>query len=76
MSVTALSNIENNKMKGVEFGTLERLAAFYEVASVCDPLELTTEAPVEKPAPGLVGSSESSYEAGRWCVVADRAWRQ
>jgi hypothetical protein len=42
--------IENNKVRGVEFGTLERLAAFYEVGSICDLLELS-EISVEKEPP-------------------------
>lgn len=60
MSITALSNIENNKMKGVEFSTLERLAQFYGVDSVCDLLEFSEEPRVEKPAPGLVSSMLAS----------------
>lgn len=60
MSVAALSNIENNKMKGVTFDTLARLAEFYGVTKIDDLLELTTEQPVEKPAPGLVGAALSS----------------
>jgi transcriptional regulator with XRE-family HTH domain len=31
IAISTLSNIENNRMKGVEFNTLERLATFYQV---------------------------------------------
>jgi DNA-binding Xre family transcriptional regulator len=60
IGMTTLSNIENNKVRGVEFSTLERLADFYGVASICDLLELSAEQPVEKRAPGLVGLARSS----------------
>ncbi len=59
IGMATLSNIENNKVRGVEFGTLERLAAFYDVGSICDLLELS-EITVEKRAPGFVGNALSS----------------
>ncbi len=55
MSISTLSNIENNRVTRVDFATLERLAAFYGVGSICELLELSEEKPVEKPAPGPVG---------------------
>ncbi len=56
IALSTLSNIENNRVVRVDFTTLTRLAKFYEVTSICDVLELTTE----KRAPGLVGRALSS----------------
>jgi len=38
IALSTLSNIENNKAKGVEFHTLERLASFYGLENVGDLL--------------------------------------
>lgn len=53
IGMTTLNNIENNKVRGVEFNTLERLATFYGVGSVCDLLDFGA---VEKQIPSHVGA--------------------
>ena len=40
ITVSRLSTIENNKSKGVEFGTLERLAEFYQLTNIADLLAI------------------------------------
>lgn len=39
LTVSRLSDIENNKTQGVQFDTLGRLAAFYGLRSVADLLD-------------------------------------
>jgi DNA-binding Xre family transcriptional regulator len=39
ITVSRLSDIENNKTQGVQFDTLARLARFYELRSVADLLD-------------------------------------
>lgn len=40
IAVPTLSNIENNKTKGVEFQTLEKLAEFYDVEGIGELLSI------------------------------------
>ena len=50
ISLSTLSYIENNKGKGVEFNTLERLAEFYQVGSVGDLLAMEEQLRAPKSA--------------------------
>jgi DNA-binding Xre family transcriptional regulator len=60
IGMTTLSNLENNKVEGTDFSTVERLAAFYEVENLCDLLELSAEPRQGKRAPGLPGAVATS----------------
>lgn len=56
IAISTLSNIENNRVARADFGTLTRLAKFYEVQNVGELLEFS----MEKPAPGPVGLVRAS----------------
>ena len=54
IGVSTLSRIENNKVRGVLFETLEKLAEFYGVDSVALLLPMEERLSDERRRPGLV----------------------